>query len=189
MPGRRRRDRHPRRVALAVPRDARGHQQLAGIGRARRPRRWLSGSAPQSCTTRRSRTSARSCTAPWVRGTTWRSRRRERFRGLRVASPLRSIQKSASWWSRVSRSFQLDIVRLLAASGCQQRRPLVGSADDMPETCVWRIARRAPSATPDVHSCARVYASWCRSRGRMWSEKGAATEVALKGSACCGARC
>ena len=31
-------DRHPRRVALAVPGDARGHEQLAGARRARRPR-------------------------------------------------------------------------------------------------------------------------------------------------------
>ena len=36
QPGAGRRDRHPRRVALAVPRDARGHQQLGGARPARR---------------------------------------------------------------------------------------------------------------------------------------------------------
>ena len=36
QPGARRRDRHPRRVALAVPRDARGHEQLGGARAARR---------------------------------------------------------------------------------------------------------------------------------------------------------
>jgi hypothetical protein len=35
-PGARRRDRHSRRVALAVPRDARGDEQLGGARRARR---------------------------------------------------------------------------------------------------------------------------------------------------------
>ena len=48
QPGAGRRDRHPRRVALAVPGDARGHEQLGGAraarraGAARRPRRCAS---------------------------------------------------------------------------------------------------------------------------------------------------
>ena len=54
QPGAGRRDRHPRRVALAVPRDARGHEQLGGARRARRAgvarRR---GDAPRSPADRR----------------------------------------------------------------------------------------------------------------------------------------
>ena len=46
QPGARRRDRHPRRLALAVPRDARGHEQL---GRARRARRAERRSSPRRC--------------------------------------------------------------------------------------------------------------------------------------------
>ena len=38
QPGPRRRDRHPRRVALALPGDARGHEQLGGARAARRAR-------------------------------------------------------------------------------------------------------------------------------------------------------
>ena len=46
QPGARRRDRHPRRVALAIPRDARGDEQLGGARRARRTRR---RSSPRRC--------------------------------------------------------------------------------------------------------------------------------------------
>ena len=43
QPRARRRQRHPRRLALAIPRHRRGHEQLAGAGQARRPGRAREG--------------------------------------------------------------------------------------------------------------------------------------------------
>ena len=60
QPGARRRDRHPRRVALAVPRDARGHEQLGGArASSARRSRW----SPRRCASTASGSPARTGSA------------------------------------------------------------------------------------------------------------------------------
>ena len=138
QPGARRRDRHPGRVALAVPRHARGHEQLGGARAARRAGLARDrGDAPRSAADRRRGRPGLDAAVPRHRiavADERAGRRARRARVLRLQPPRAGTGRARS-----------RMPRRRPPAGCSTRPATAATASPRPAACRTCTATRGRS--------------------------------------------